>query len=166
MKVGRLFTSVVGATLIATGALAADPPPMAASAFDWGGAYVGTYDRYNVTASYYERGFQAGYNLVLGRFLIGAEGRIGYLFAPTPSVGGFLYSRAGMLLGDRALIYAAAGVGTYRVVSVWYYQLDAGIELALGARVSALVEAGVIGVFGTGCCGTILRAGLNFHPGN
>lgn len=176
MKIGRLFLGVVGSTLIATSAIAADlphaptvvapPPPasMAAPSFDWSGLYFGAHAAR--AAAPFEIGAQVGYNFIPGRIVLGIE--LGAGFVPAgPAFSMYLKGRAGYMLGQRALLYGYAAIDRFFViVTPIIWEVGGGAEFAVGSRISLFAEAGAIGAFGGGCCGIAIRGGVNFHPGN
>jgi outer membrane immunogenic protein len=148
MKMGRsLVLGIAGSVMIATGAMAADvpplvvaappPPPVAAPAFDWGGLYVGAHGGGGLEVSCLysddglleqalpladcvtgEFGGQVGYNVVNGNFLFGAEASIGVWWDGGPSpVHVALTARGGLLVGDNLLVYGEAGFWRYLAFS-------------------------------------------------
>ena len=187
MKMGRsLVLGIAGSVMISSGAMAADvppppvaaappPPPMAAPAFDWGGLYVG------LLGSTFVQSFDeplgaiiggfAGYNLVMGNFLVGVRG--GLLTGIGEFAGGppgyQLHGRAGVLLGDKLLAYGFIGIsGTIDLDSL-QGSYGGGLELALGEGWSVFTSLGQFRSFDcTAYCvsplfGTI---GFHWHPGN
>jgi len=170
-KIGKLLLSAVGSALIATSAVAADlpappvaapPPPMAAPAFDWGGVYFGA--SVGRIVGPLEAQIQVGYNFVRGRMLAGAELAAGVAFG-----GGFVFSatanaRLGLLLGERALIYALGGIEYLFTPAPLFWTARGGVEYAINDRVSVFGEAGVVGAFGGGIGPFVtFRTGVNLH---
>ena len=182
MKMGRsLVLGIAGSVMIATGAMAADVPPlvvaapplppMAAPAFDWAGAYVGVHGGLSIFLEEEcgrdcrtpEVGGQVGYNFVNGSFLFGAEASIGVWWD-----GGFspvhvtLTARGGLLVGDNLLVYGEAGF--------WRYFSGAstcpcaifglGAEYAISNSLSIFAEAKTLVGF------SWLQIGINWHLGN
>jgi opacity protein-like surface antigen len=137
------------------------PPPMAAPAFDWSGPYIGAYGGIFYPV-YYQAGVQAGFNIVRGSFLAGIEAEVGTIFG-----GGFTYNvalnaRLGFILGQRALLYALAGVG-FNPAFGPLWNTAAGIEFAIGDAWSIFAEGGLAGQFGGGPFAYTFQAGLNWH---
>lgn len=168
--------SAVGSMLITTGAMAADlpptvvaaappPPPMAAPSFDWSGTYVGAGGFY---LGIFGASAQLGYNIDRGRMVFGVEGHVYYAFgSPWPWAIG-ADARVGFKAGERALLFAVAGVN-YGLGnppgSPLFWEAGGGAEFAVGDRMSIYAEGLALGGF-PGCCGFMVKAGLNFHPGN
>jgi hypothetical protein len=155
-----------GALAVATNAQAADvsmpmmpgpivvaapaPPP----AFDWSRFYVGAnagvwiefdpiaFDSGRVEAIV-GKGFTIGQRLV-----VGAEVKVGFYDFTNPTFEVYGVGRAGVLLGERALVYALGGIG-------WddgYPGLvgGGGVEVALGANLSLRGETMLYWDFGDG----------------
>ncbi len=184
MKLGKatLF-GTLGAAMISTGAMAADipqtipvaPPPIAAPAptFNWAGPYVGAYagrifwfdDGEDFTWADWLFGGQAGYNIVNGNFLYGAEVRAGVIdnFGDL-AFEGEIDARAGVILGDRVLTYAQVGVGTV-AFDEYFWTVGGGVEVGIGDAFSVFAEAGVRNAFGAECCEYQVMGGFNFHLG-
>jgi opacity protein-like surface antigen len=173
MKIGKLLLGVVSSALIATSAMAADlpqaptgapppPSPMAAPAFDWSGLYYGV--SVGRIVGPIEGQVQVGYNVVRGRFLAGAEVAAGVLIASPVALSATANARLGLLLGDRALLYALAGVEYILGPAPLLWTARGGVEYAFSERVSVFGEAGVVGIFG-GAIGPFVsfRAGVNLH---
>lgn len=173
-KLGRLFVGVIGSLLMATGAMAADlprpptvvaaapPPPMAAPAFDWSGLYFGISAGRIVGPL--EVQVQAGYNIVRGRFLVGGEVAAGVAYAGSIAFSATANARLGMLLGDRALLYALAGIEYLFAPAPLLWTARGGVEFALNDRMSIFGEAGVVGAFSGGIAPFVtFRAGVNLH---
>ena len=171
MKIGRYLMGVVGSALIATGAFAADlpsvptvtaPPPMAAPAFGWGGVYYGI--SAGRVVGPLEVQAQVGYNIVRGRFLIGGELAAGVGFAGSFAFTATANARLGLLLGDRAVIYALAGIERVLAPTPLFWTARGGVEYALNERMSVFGEAGIVGGFGLGIGPFItFRTGVNLH---
>jgi len=123
--------------------------------FDWQGFYVGVYGSHIPVLGETAVGKLVGGNIVLNDLILfGAEARVGAVFD-----NGSNYSevaalgRAGVILGDRVLLYAIGGVdrlhlggGSYVVYSV----IGGGGEVGLGENWSARAE-----VTRQECIGTI-----------
>ena len=154
-------------TLISTAAPAADlalapPPPIAAPAFNWAGAYVGTFGGFTPAFATGRFGVQFGYNFVLrGNILAGIEVETGNTIATLTDAS--LNARLGFIARDRILLYAEAGIGTQ--VAVPLINVGGGVEIAVGGDMSLFAEAKGLFVVGGGFFGTTYAAGLNFHPG-
>ena len=141
----------------------ADPAPMAPATFGWEGTYVGAYGGFTFGVFGSNAGAILGHNFVNGRFVGGVDARLaagvasGIYFAT-------INGRAGFLIGDQALVYAVAGVGTVPFVATYIYTAGAGMEFAVGNSISLCVEAKAVGTFGGGCCFATVQMGLNWHP--
>lgn len=166
----NLVSMLVGAAAIvgASSAMAADivvpvvvAPPVAAppapTGFDWSRPYVGV-----SIGSWRENDFaehdgiisramvQAGFNFEVGtRFLVGAEAQIGV----NDFLGGgaeleyAVLGRGGILLGNRALAYAAVGISNGPNNDLGAL-LGGGVELAIGSRMSIRMETMIYHDFG------------------
>ena len=188
MRLGKatLF-GVLGGAMISTGAMGADVPPMVmpaapppppvvapAPTFDWAGPYVGAYAGrlfYVVDEEFawadWLFGGQAGYNIVNGNLLFGAEVRAGVLddFGDL-AFEGEIDARAGVILRDRVLTYVQAGIGTVGFFE-YFWTIGGGVEIGIGKAISIFGEASVRQAFGAeDCCGFQVLGGINFHLGN
>lgn len=173
MRFRKLLLGLAGSLLFTSAALAADlpaapmapaPPPMAppAPSFDWSGPYVGAYAGVSNYVPWFEGGTVAGYNAVFGHVLVGVDLRLG-VHLPGPS-SAFAWQigpgvRAGVLLGDRALLYGrlaahyVPGVG-----NAWSAAL--GGEIMVTPAVSLFAEVQTfLPVYGVNVLG-----GLVWHP--
>lgn len=172
MKFVRNLLAGTAATVLMTGtAMAADviyPTVPAAApvviapapAFSFAGGYIGTHFAMSFPfGSIY--GVQSGYNFVRGNFLFGVEVETSHIAILGPLVDASLNGRAGVVLGDRVLVYGQAGIGT-RVVAP-SFNVGAGIEVALSPRISMFAEYDRYYVIGSGFLDHQLVAGLNFH---
>ena len=171
--------------MIATGAMAADvpplvvaappPPPMAAPAFDWDGLYVGVGAGTDVPflpAEYFgaQVGGTVGYNFVAGQFVAGVEG--GLLVGVGNWAGAplFYYSnvRAGVLLGEKLLAYGFIGIhGDLDGYRGWHF--GGGLELALGNSWSVFADLSRGRELGCMDCGFndwFSNIGIRWHLGN
>jgi hypothetical protein len=137
---------------------------MAAPGFDWAGAYVGANAGW-WRGSPWTVGVQAGYNFVFNRVLVGIEGRFDYAGGFAPPMYVAAAGRVGFLIGDRALLYAQAEIGT-AIGGLAGWGAGGGIEFGVGRSVSIFAESLVYGAFGGVCCGVSVVGGLNWHPGN
>lgn len=172
---------LVGSAFIATGAMAADvpplvvapiaPPPPVAASFDWAGLYVGAYGGAFFEVNPIEREFwvfggQAGFNIRFGgAALAGIELRAGLADDGAVAFEAALSGRLGVILGDKVLLYGEAGVW-FVAPSVFLWTAGGGVEVGLGRSVSLFAEAALIGNIGGTCCGLLITGGINFHPGN
>ena len=172
MKLGRsLVLGIAGSVMIATGAMAADvpplvvaappPPPIAAPAFDWGGLYVGAHGGGSQGVG--EFGGQVGYNVVNGNFLFGAEASIGVWwdeeFSPVHVA---LTARGGFLVGDNLLVYGEAGFWRYLAFAndCPCAIFGLGAEYAISNSLSIFAEAKTLTEV------YWLQIGINWHLGN
>jgi len=130
--------------------------------FDWSGFYVGVYGGYNLLNTYAQAGGQAGFNILRGALLAGVELQLGAASGGGGIFEAYLNGRAGAVLGDRLLLYAEGGVGTFSGSLAW--TAGAGGEIAIGGSISVFAEAEAF--FTSGFEGSVLQAGINFHPGN
>lgn len=170
-RIGRLLVGAVGSALIATGAVAADlpaapiavaPPPMAAPAFDWSGVYFGA--SLGRPVGLLEVQVHAGYNFVRGRFLAGAELAAGVGFAGGAAFTAAANARLGLLLGERALIYALGGIEYVFAPTPLFWTARGGVEFAVNDRISVFGEAGIVGAFGGGIGPFVtFRGGVNLR---
>jgi opacity protein-like surface antigen len=169
MKIGRYLMGVVGSTLIATSAVAADlpptptavapPPPMAAPAFDWGGMYFGA----NVSSIGLGVGAHVGFNIDRGRMVLGLEGGVGVIVAG-PVLTAYAKGRLGVPVGQRALLYGFTTIETIFAGPAFFVTAGGGGEFAFNERISMFAEAGLLaGIAPPGCCGFAARVGLNIH---
>lgn len=172
MKLKALIAGLAGIAMFGSAATAADIPvivPAApavvvapvATGFDWSGIYVGGSVQVGIGI---QAGGQVGFNIVRGNFLFGAEGGVGLLLGNAAiSVGGA--ARVGVLLGqnDRLLVYSSVSAGLIPAGPAFFVGGNAGVEIGIGDRISVFGEAGVFGSPGNGCCGLVLRGGINFH---
>lgn len=185
MRINGLVVGVVAAALFVAGsAHAADPPQMLpagmpatdpappSQAFDWGGLFVGSFGSANVETgsglSWGNIGAQAGFNLVRNRLFVGATLQAGAYFYWTGIGGSLVQANARFgLATDRALIYGLVGMGTYPPGDL-HVDFGAGVEIALGQRISAFSEFRYEYFVGFPAPPHYLRFefGLNFHLGN
>ena len=177
----RTVLGVGASALMATSAMAADPvavvaptppaqPPMVAAGFDWGGLYAGVVVEGvfvpGGTFGWYVAAAQLGYNLTFNRFLIGASAAVGAWFdgfggGPTVEFVG----RAGVAL-DRVAIYGLLGAVGYGPGGIsWFAMGGAGIEVAVGDRLSVFGEVRLEELF-TPPFYPHVTGGVNLHFGN
>ncbi len=178
-----IMLGIAGSVVIASGAMAADVPPIAVvpapsivvapppPAFDWAGPYVGAY---GYTAFPFQTPFGAtlglgvGYNMTIDRFVVGAQ------FGAEMNVGvydGYAFvgaARAGVLLGSNVLAYGTLEVGYYfGAGTATFWGFGGGLEVALGNSTSMFAQFGQQRELGgPGVDAPYLRIGFNFHPGN
>jgi opacity protein-like surface antigen len=167
------------------------PPPPPAPAFSWNGPYVGVFgvgllftdfceevkvvqgaSANSESCCYqpedlYGAGVQVGFNFGNGRFLAGIEGQIGGLHIGENVLWAVAANlRAGVVLGERVLVYAEAGIGTTIDPNILFATAGGGIEVALGDRFSIFGEAKAVFLpDGPGFIGTAVFAGINLHFG-
>ena len=151
---------------------------MVTPAFDWSGPYIGVYAGFmriqaatNNPAPIPRAGIQAGYNIVRGRFLAGVEVQAGIIGFTSPlALEGDLNARLGLLLGERILLYAEAGIMVLYAPSAppptVLWTLSGGLEVAIGQSWSIFAEGGIARPFGGGAQAIVVEGGLNWHLGN
>jgi opacity protein-like surface antigen len=175
----KLILGAAAAVSISTAASAADPmmapgaPPMSAPAFDWSGPYVGAIAGLHNEAgtSYQYGGVQFGYNFVLrDRILVGLEVEtIHWKFPGWPFVSAALNGRLGFIAGDRVLLYAEAGIGTYFFTGTGVITAGGGVEVAVTNALSVFGEVNREFFFGGGGLVPVpftnFELGINYHPG-
>ncbi len=172
-RAGKIAAGLAALMMTMGAASAADVPPMVmpvaqapvpiappAPTFDWDGFYVGASGAYFF--GYPFVAVQAGYNGTIGRLLAGVE----FAAYVWPERVLQFTGRLGFLVTDRVLIYARAAYARPLFDDFNIYGLGAGVEVALGQRMSVFAEGGIIGIFEDGCCVFGARAGVNFHLGN
>lgn len=183
-KTRHTITGAAAAIVVAAGsAQAADAIPVTLSVvpitmpvaaepgFDWAGIYAGVvhavvFDE-SRNFSYYAPAVQVGFNLTLGPLLIGGQTKVGAWIESGGGRGGLLQldARVGVAL-DRVAIYGLFGGIAYAPLPLsWYAVGGAGIEVALGDRVSVFAEVRLEELFDPPFYihGTV---GLNWHFGN
>lgn len=183
--IGTLVAAALGSTAQAADILPVISPvtptvvvsPPALRGFDWRGPYVGA------TAGAFEpfdgpflaAGGLAGFNITRGRLVAGVEVDVyGIFFGDYVNLQVIGRGRAGVTLGQRGrvLLYGALGVGHYGTIgggeNGWYLQPAAGVELALGDRLSLRTEVEAFQYFGAllQIDQFQLTGGLVFHLGN
>jgi opacity protein-like surface antigen len=185
MKLKALVAGIAGSFAISTAAMAADPifipppappPPMvvAPTGFDWNRFYVGVqagaWLELGPIAFYSLRAaLVAGRNVQVGeRLVLGGEIVLGaYDFTPPPvffEVYGL--GRAGFLVTDRALLYAAAGAGyDFGGAGAWAMLLGGGAEFALNDRMTLRTEALAYRLFGDPFTFLSVTGGVSFYLG-
>ena len=151
----RLFTTIAAATLLTLGsaglASAADlitvplrsgnaEIPIADTRFDWNGFYSGVYGAVQSSDNYgtqYGLGIEAGVNAQFDFFLIGAEVALqGLTGDALETTYGQVLGRAGVVLTDDVLLYAAAGYGFDLGGSDADLLAGGGVEIAASDNVS------------------------------
>lgn len=158
----RLFNKVALAALItATGlgagaAQAADlitmpvsstpvEVPIADAGFDWSGFYAGVYgvvQNSPVGGTQYGAGINAGVNAEFDFFLVGAEVALHGLTGGTINTTyGQVLGRAGVVITDEVMLYAAAGYGIdLGAPAEDDWLLGAGVEMAVADNVSVRAQ--------------------------
>lgn len=167
--------------LLPAGANGADPIAIATSAsdelpiyqepaFDWGGFYAGIYGggQNGEDGTQYGLGLQAGVNAQFDFYLLGAEVAVHGLAQGEAEVGnssyGQILGRAGLVVTDNVLVYAAGGYGIdLGAPDESEVLAGAGVELAVTDNVS--IEAQYLHGFPLeGGDGTDqITFGANFH---
>jgi opacity protein-like surface antigen len=147
----KFFAPIAVALLASAGltsvAMAADlmapPPAAAAMTSDWTGGYAGiggSYIRINpASANAVQLDGILGANLQTGMFLVGLEGKLGYSYNLTTTFQQWEASvrgRAGVAVGDSALVYGSLGYALYQGSGNTYYQAGLGVEFMLSDNMS------------------------------
>ncbi|WP_127753036.1 porin family protein [Devosia sp. 1566] len=124
-RTGKLIVPVLLTLLGVSAAHAADPilvetstpaalPLYEEAPFDWSGFYAGIYGGARATGSDTQAvlGIQAGVNLQFDFYLVGAEVSVQGLSGDVGETSyGQILGRAGLIVADDALVYAAGGYG-------------------------------------------------------
>ncbi len=187
MKFGKLLlVGAACAALTATSAHAADltpimpapvvtTAPMAPPTFRWGGLYAGVSG-----GLVYCPGLciptigglasvGAGYNFTTGRLLFGTSADLYVLFGGGIGVAVEGNGRAGVLLGDRALIYGEGGIGWFFGSTQPHFTVGGGVEVAVSNKLSVFGEVKPYWFFNSGgiTFGPVWRfdVGVSFHFG-
>lgn len=180
-RTAKLALGMAAIAALATGARAADVAPIIVpsvpsavqipveTGFDWQGFYLGATHAavFNLGAGdfgWYIPSLQAGYNITFGRLLLGAEAKVGAYIDPSIALTLQFDVRAGLAL-DRVAVYGLFGVINYGWPPVWYAVGGAGIEVAIGDRLSVFGEVRLEELFDPPF---YLHAvvGVNWHLGN
>jgi len=180
-RAGKIATGIAALMMTAGSAVAADvpqvivpiapPPPAAAPGFDWAGPYFGGYlgAVFDPGFGFFDAGLQAGYNWVLGNVLVGVQANVGFFFDVNPWANSPIYvgvdARVGTFVGDRAVVYATAGI--LRAINPgpgFGVPFAVGVEVAVRDALSVFGEIGTIA--GVPCCGIEdlrVHFGVNLH---
>ena len=121
--------------------------PIADAGFDWSGFYAGVYgaaQNGSVSGTQYGLGVRAGVNAQFDFYLLGAEVAVKGL-AGNGTVGetsyGQILGRAGLVVSDNVLVYAAAGYGIdLGVPDEEDALLGGGVELSVTDSISVRAE--------------------------
>lgn len=170
IALGALASILLGGTAMAAD-LMAPPPPEAAMTSDWTGGYIGIGLEGDHDELYGDNSGEVdailGANLQSGMFLVGLQGWVGYSHdftnpAPDQWTAG-VEARAGFVLGDAALLYAALGYDYFSGSGHNYYIPGVGIEFMVSDSLSLNLEyQHYIGV-NTPQIADALRAQLLWH---
>lgn len=158
----RLFSTVAAAALLivtaipVTTASAADlitmpvssspvEVPVANPAYDWSGFYAGVYgvvQQSPVGGTQYGVGINAGVNAQFDFFLVGGEVALHGLTGGTiDTTYGQVIGKAGVVLSDSVILYAAAGYGIdLGAPAEDDWLLGAGVEMAVADNVSVRAQ--------------------------
>lgn len=129
-------------------------------AFSWSGPYIGAYGGYWFCCGPM-LGVLGGYNHQVGdSFLVGFDASVGLWDFPTVSVESYFLARAGVILGERVLLYGGLG-GAYDGTLVTAG--SAGVEVAVGDSFTVRGEALVYDLFAPDLA---IRGGFSFRFGN
>jgi outer membrane immunogenic protein len=158
----RVFKSVAAATLLAAAAFSAGSAtaadlitmpvssspveiPVAAAGYDWTGFYTGVYgvvQQSPAGGTQYGLGINAGVNAQFDFFLIGGEVALHGLTGGTlDTTYGQVLGKAGVVISDSVMLYAAAGYGIdLGAPAEDDWLLGAGVELAVADNVSVRAQ--------------------------
>ena len=175
-RTGKIAASAAALMMVAGSAFAADvpqvvtpvaPPPPPAPTFDWAGAYVGAHVGDFLGPSPLNFGVHGGFNIVNGNLLYGVDARASAYCCGFVLYEAIVRARAGFLLGDRLLVFGAAGIG----LSDFDFGVEfgGGVEYAIGSSLSLRAEVNALFDFGGGFgleYPLFWSVGLTFHPGN
>lgn len=178
MKLVKVLAAGIAALGISAGsAMATDAGPMAptvavappaGTTFSWNRFFVGTYGGVWTDSFYGRAGVIAGRNVQINEhFVIGVEGTFGLWDFSDPAVEVAANARAGILLGDRVLVFALVG---------YYYDfygpedalnLGGGIEIAVADNVSLRLDVTPWFTFGPFAFDDVnVSVGFNWHIGH
>lgn len=168
-QAGKIATSVAALMMMAGSAAAADvpqlvapvAPPPPAPTFDWGGMYFGAHAGSFFGGGPINYGVHGGYNVVNGRLLYGVDVRASAYGAIT-IYEAMVRARAGLLLGDRLLVFAAAGIGWAGAPAIGL-EIGGGVELAVGQRLSIRAEVNQTFIGLAPAIPTFYSIGVTFH---
>ncbi len=170
----KLLLTIAASTLMATGALAADPVMTiepayieSSSGFDWDGFYMGIGilgASFTPAASLGQIDFIAGANFTNGDMLFGLEGWLGFARdnLAIDEWGGGIEARAGYLITPEALLYVSGGGQFYNGGSQ-YGTIGAGMEFAVTDNVSLDLEYKYWGWSNTAFTGHSIGASALWH---
>lgn len=158
----HLFKTLAAATLIATAGLGAGASqaadlitvpvsnspveiPIADPAHDWSGFYAGVYGVVQNSPAWgtqYGLGINAGVNAQFDFFLVGAEVALhGLTGGAIDTTYGQVLGKAGVVITDSVMLYAAAGYGIdLGAPAEDDFLVGAGVELALADDVSVRAQ--------------------------
>lgn len=148
--ISKVVFGAVASLLLGSSAMAADlmapPPPDVAmtSSADWTGLYLGlgaTYRTVSPAPTYSDdvASLILGANFQSGMFLVGLDGRVSYSYENDNAYQQWEWGvrgRAGFVLGDAALVYAAVGYEDHLGSGNTYYQFGVGAEFMVTDNVS------------------------------
>lgn len=140
-----------------------------APSFDWAGPYagIGASAQFCGRFCWVNAGGHVGYNMVFGSVLVGVEGQVAYW--NNLNQDGWLLGatgRVGYVFGN-AVAYAEAGFFLYFPTDDPYYvPLRLGVEVAVGQAISLFAEAGVEWAGTTPDFYPAVGLGVNFHLGH
>lgn len=183
MRMFKIITlAALTGTVSVTGALAADlitvptstspieMPIYDDAGFDWSGFYAGVYggaQNGTTSGTQYGLGVQAGVNAQFDFYLLGAEVAVHGLTGGTTAETSYgqILGRAGLVVSDDVLVYAAGGYGIdLGPPDEQDLLLGGGVELAVTDSIS--VEAQYLHGFplnGGGTAKDQFTVGANFH---
>lgn len=178
-RVGKVAAGIAALMMTAGTAVAADVPQMVVPAaplppaptFAWAGPYVGVAAGrlfiIGTPIAQNEAMVLAGYNVVNGNLLFGAQVNLGIGFVLNPFNYDFKLgfdARVGMLVNDSTLIYAIAGLFRYQGAPL-AWRAGLGVERAVGESMSIFVEAAVVNIFPVDDWTGVVMGGVNWHLG-
>lgn len=119
----------------------AAPVPAPTPVFSWDRSYVGAYAGVWIGDGF-KAGIVAGHNFLLGsRFLIGAEVAVGLWMDPGINWEWLAVARAGVVLGDRVMIYGGVGANAPNFGAPASLILTNGAEFAIGTNLTLRAES-------------------------
>lgn len=170
-----------GATAMATDLMSVVTPAPRAMAYDgdspFDGFFVGKFggsELCGICSQNFEFGKAIGVNFVTDSgFVLGMEARVANIGGPGDPFDGlsvFKFGKLGFVLGERAMIYALAGVGDfYEYGGGWtpdfWYRLGAGIEFAVTDALSLRADVTNLQCFAGSCAPPLayVSAGAVWH---
>lgn len=135
--------------------------PVIDNSFSWDGAYIGAFIQGQTAPDAFGLGVNLGVNALLDGLVLGAE--IEGVALTGPNFSAQVTGKAGVALGESAILYAYSGIGS-RTTSSWYVPVGIGAEFAVADNVGLKTE--VQYNFDTSVStenSVAAKIGLNFH---